>query len=133
MLPEREAMIALTPKEREFVLTRLDREHIADVAARVRAQLNAGAAVEACYMPGDGTWYALVFTPLGLLVGGLGGGTNGNAPHTLFPGSTLLVAYGQNGTLVDLYPNCDLEERAARLTSSASALAIAELLRAVTG
>lgn len=125
-------MIDLTAEDRKYVLQRLDRDHIADVAARVRAQLNSGSAVEACYQPGDGTWYALFFVPLGELAGGNGGGTSDNAPHHLFHGSTLLVVYGQKGTVVDIYPNCDLEERASKLTEQASALAIAELLKAVT-
>lgn len=126
-------MIELTVDERQYVLARLDREHLESVARQVRDELRDGYPVEACYMPGDGTWYSLVFVPLDVVVGAPGGGTRGQEPHSYFPGARLLVVYSQRGTLVDLWDSRDLDEAASTLADSpASAVAIAELLKAVT-
>jgi hypothetical protein len=126
-------VIQLTDPEREYVVNRLDRDHVVQVAAGVLRELGNGRAVEACYQPGDGTSYALMFVPMGAVVGGNGGGTAGYAPSRWFNGGTLIV-YGQRGSAFDAYSGCDAEYVASELTDNpASALAIAVLLREVLG
>lgn len=121
----------LTTEEREYVLGRLDRAHIDELASEITDVLVTGSAVEACYMPGDGTWYALLFAPLDWLVGAAGGGTKGYPPSRWWRGQ-VFVAYGQRGTFTDFLPVDDPEYVASRLTDNhASCLAIAELIRAV--
>lgn len=125
-------MQPLTSAERRFVLERLDPEHVLGVAVRVKACLNSGRAVEACYMPGDGTHYALMFAPLGGAVGAPGGGSGGNAPGSYWHGSQMLIVYGQREKAVAFSVADDPEWTAGQLTDSpASVLAIAALLRAV--
>ena len=128
----------LTTAEKNYVLSRLDRAHIAEIAEQVRARLGFHTVVEACYQPGDGTWYSLLFVPLDALVGGKGGDSNDKPPHSYFSDSYFsdgLVVYGQHGTTVEFFTILsDPDYAADQLTdNSASALAIAELLRAVFG
>lgn len=122
----------LTDADLAFLRDRLDSGHIKEVAKHVRAQFALGNAVEACYQPGDLTWYALMFVPKwGPVVGAAGGGTAGQAPTRWFTGDVLIV-YGQRGTMVDASVGQDPEYLALKLTDNkASAVAIAELLREV--
>lgn len=123
---------SLTESERDYVLARLDRDHIAELAEQVAVALATGSSIEACYMPGDGTYYALLFAPLnGDVAGAPGGGTNGQPPSRWWRGD-LFVAHGQAGTHADFPRGHDPKFVALQLTDSpASQLAIAELIRAV--
>lgn len=125
-------MVVLTDEQRQDVLDELDHEHILDLAEIVKQQLAANRAVEACYMPGDGTYYALVFVPLPNPAGARGGGTGGWPAHTFFHGAHVLVVYAQRETIVAFGEGDSPELAAAELTDNpASAVAIAELLKAV--
>lgn len=128
-----EVVSALTVEDRAYVLDRLDRAHIAEVAGNVRAHLDRQAVVEACYQPGDATWYSLLFVPLAAVVSGEGGGTAGYGPQSFYAPGGLLVSYGQRGTCAEIIVGgCDPDFAAEKLSPNpASALAIAELLRAV--
>lgn len=110
-------MMGLSPEHRAYVLERLDRGHIEQLAGKVRDLLEAGhpAAVE--YMPGDATRYSLVFVPPRPAFHATGGGSMG---------------YGQRERIADVEHGDDMEEHACRLSPNRpSALAIAELLKAV--
>jgi len=134
-------MTTLSVEDRDYVLKRLDQEHVRQVAAMVRAWIEAGKSCEACYQPGDGTWYSLVFAPLNVLVGAPGGGTNGQPPKR-YNGHGVLVCYQQEaevtagGTFVLPGTVQGLEELEHIVnkyveTTPASALAIAALLEQV--
>lgn len=124
-------MSALTDSEREYVLARLDREHIAEIAERIRYDLEHDHRVEACYQPGDGTSYGLLFVSRGPVAGAVGGGTGNRPPSRYFTGDVVIV-YGQRSTVFDWYEHCDIAYAAACLSDNrASALAISELLRAI--
>lgn len=54
----------MSDDRRAETLARLDGTYVETVAREVAAVLSRGRPVEACYQPGDGTRYGLVFTPL---------------------------------------------------------------------
>jgi hypothetical protein len=128
-------MIPLNEADRAYVLDRLDRAHVETVAANVRSFIFADPpqAVEACYQPGDGTWYSLVFAPLAL-TGAEGGGTGGQPP-VAYNGRGVLVAYQQKQAMAVVHPHDlpDLEWLVVERfdVTPASQLAIAELLKEV--
>ena len=71
------------PASREYVLGRLDREHIADLADQAQSCLRElGRAVELCYMPGDATWYSITIAPMWHVIGAPGGGHVDRMPDT---------------------------------------------------
>ena len=123
----------LTQPDRDYILARLDRTHIAQIALQVRDAIHDGHAIEACYQPGDGTWYSLTFAPVGGTVGGDGGGTGGYPPSSYYGPRPLLIIYAQTGRFTAFHDHSDPVWVAAELTDSpASQLAIAQLIEAVT-
>lgn len=127
-------MIVMTDQDREYVLKNLDREHINEIAWKTRQAL-ANGAVEMCYQPGDATWYSLTLTSVPVLVGAGGGGTGGYAPSSFIGGvgfGRYLIVYAQREKAVWFEYGDDLEWVALKLSDNeASALAIAELLKAI--
>ena len=94
-------MVTLTQDQaRQFVLSRLDKEHVQVCARRAASALEAEGRVEVCYQPGDGTWYALFIATAPVLVGAAGGGTADQSPRTYMGDATFLVASLQLGTCV---------------------------------
>lgn len=122
---------AMKPADREYVLGRLDRKHIEELGKEIRHALYLGHAVEACYQPGDATWYALVFARP-FLHGSEGGGTAGSGPSSYIGNGRTFISYLQRGTISDFGALDDPEWVAGKLTdNNASALAIAELIKEV--
>jgi hypothetical protein len=134
------SLLSHEPASREYVLGRLDREHIADLADQAQSCLRElGRAVELCYMPGDATWYSLTIAPVWHVVGAPGGGhsDSANSFDTSYIGvhdkrNIFLIAHGQSGQVVFCSDQEDWEWIAQKFdTTEASQLAIAELLKAV--
>jgi hypothetical protein len=124
-------MISLTEADREFILGRLDRGHINEIAREVRAALNRGETIEATYCPGDGTYYALLFTegPSSTVSGSGGGGCSPRRYHAP-PG--YYVAWLQGDQVFYCPDGVSADWAASRLsTTPGSQLAIAELLAAI--
>jgi hypothetical protein len=128
------------PASREYVLGRLDREHIADLADQAQSCLRElGRAVELCYMPGDATWYSITIAPVWHVVGASGGGhiDSSNSYDQSFVGvhdsrNIFLIVHAQTGGAVFCSDQEDWEWIAQKFDSTpASQLAIAELLKAV--
>lgn len=128
-------LLAHDPDSRQYVLGRLDREHITTLAERGKAVLATGQAVELCYQPGDATWYSLIIAPVSQLRGAGGGGTSGFMP-TSYIGvhneDAYVIVYAQREEAHWCCPEDDMEWLASKFdVSEASQLAIAELLKAV--
>lgn len=132
-------LLSHEPAAREYVLGRLDRSHITDLAQEAKAILSGrDEAVELCYMPGDATWYSLVITPVLHVVGAAGGG---HVEKYTFdqsyigvhgPMNVFVIFHAQSETAVFCSDQEDWEWVATRFpTSEASQLAIAELLKEV--
>lgn len=136
------SLLSHEPASREYVLGRLDREHIAELADQAQSCLHElGQAVELCYMPGDATWYSITIAPMWHVIGAPGGGHRTdstdedqsyvgiNSPQNIF-----LIAHAQSGQVVFCSDQEDWEWIAQKFdTTEASQLAIAELLKAVFG
>lgn len=132
----------MTADDIRFVLDRLDKDHVRDLADAARSHWDASTAgFELCYQPGDGTHYALVFTIADddrqPLIGAPGGGTVGMPPSSGLPfprdRSYTIVYYVQRnrGMLLGrhefVHPGLlDLD------VGPASTLALAVLLNAIT-
>lgn len=134
------SLLSHDPASREYVLGRLDREHIAELADQAQSCLRVlGRAVELCYMPGDGTWYSITIAPMWHVIGAPGGGHLEDATFLdqSFVGihdsrNTFMIAYGQSGEVVFCSDQENWEWIAQKFNSTpASQLAIAELLKAV--
>lgn len=128
------------PAAREYVLGRLDREHIAELADQAQSCLRElGQAVELCYMPGDATWYSITITPVWHVVGASGGGhsaTDADVAQSYIGLhdnlKVFLIAHAQTEKAVFCTDQEDWEWIAQKFpTTEASQLAIAELLKAV--
>ncbi len=130
-------MSCLSVQDRQYVIDRLDQDHIDLIAKAVRFVLSCNGAAEACYQPGDGTWYSLVFAPLEL-VGAAGGGTAGSEPSH-YRGAGVLVLLQQDGDSFVVSPERHGDPLDAWTwmvesnidTTPASVLAIAVLLEKV--
>lgn len=128
------------PKAREYVINRLDHDHIRDLAAAARAELEMGNAVELCYMPGDATWYSITIAVVRATVGAPGGGHSEN-PTTFASsyigthvGDVYMIAHAQSDKVVFCSADESWEWIAQKFdTTAASQLAIAELLFEVFG
>lgn len=119
---------------REYVLGRLDRDHIADLAAQAKLALRKGETIELAYMPGDMTWYALIIAPVWNVGSAPSVGATDGTPQSYIgaPGGYVLV-YCQSGRAVWFDNDDDFEWVCTKFedTPEASQLAIAELLKAV--
>ena len=135
------SLLSHEPASREYVLGRLDREHIADLADQAQSCLRElGRAVELAYMPGDATWYSITIAPVWHVVGAGGGGHRPGVEgsfDTSYIGvhdnrNIFLIAHAQSGQVVFCSDQEDWEWIAQKFdTTEASQLAIAELLKAV--
>ena len=122
---------SMAEEDRAYVIDRLDREHIEELAEKIALSLELGHAIEACYQPGDATWYSLVFGRCTLL-GAAGGGGTGQAPSSWIGKDRVFIAYTQLSTVASFGEHDDPEWVAMKLTDNrASALAIAQLIKAV--
>lgn len=122
---------SMEAEDRAYVLDRLDQEHIQELAEKIAVSLELGHAIEACYQPGDATWYSLVFGRCTLL-GAAGGGGTGGAATSFIGKDRVFIAYVQRSTVASFVEGDDPEWVAMKLTDNrASALAIAQLIRAV--
>ena len=136
------SLLSHEPASREYVLNRLDREHIASLADQAQSCLRElGRAVELCYMPGDATWYSITIAPMWHVVGAEGGGhaaghDGWDASYVGIHGdqNIFLIAHAQTEHVVFCSDQEDWEWIAQKFpTTEASQLAIAELLKAVFG
>lgn len=134
------SLLSHEPASREYVLGRLDREHIAELADQAQSCLRElGRAVELCYMPGDATWYSITIAPVWHVIGAPGGGhrEDGDRLDQSYVGvhdsrNIFMIAYAQSGGVVFCSDQEDWEWIAQKFDSTpASQLAIAELLKAV--
>lgn len=134
------SLLSHEPASREYVLGRLDREHITELADQAQSCLRElGRAVELCYMPGDATWYSITIAPMWHVIGAPGGGHREDADaldqsYIGIHGSQniFLIAHAQSGQVVFCSDQEDWEWIAQKFdTTEASQLAIAELLKAV--
>jgi hypothetical protein len=132
----------LPKSDREFVLDRLDRDHINDLAEQAKLALFIqNMAIELCYQPGDATWYSLIIAPVRGLAGAPGGGTGDNAAQSYIGNSprlqetghhTFIIVYAQRETVAWFKADDDFEWIASKLIDlPGSALAIAQLLKAI--
>lgn len=141
-----------TASDLEYVLGKLDREHVAElvVKARVTWDLTSAEAFELTYMPGDGTHYALVFTIVRDSFevytaegGGTGAGQgiparlhSGLGIGTAFDGSYAILYYAQRGRAAVIgrhdYTSIDWIQETYDC-SWGSAVALAVLLNEITG
>ena len=138
-----ELLLAHDPPSREYVLNRLDREHIGELADQAQTCLRStGRAVELCYMPGDATWYSIVIAPVWHVIGapggghlkGLGEGGDLDVSYIGVNGSlnVFVIFHAQSGSTVFCSDQEDWEWIAQKFeTTEGSQLAIAELLKAV--
>lgn len=62
--PTAPASIEVWEDEKGYVCEGLDLDYIDGVAADLADSLFVGASAEACYQPGDGTRYSMIFVPL---------------------------------------------------------------------
>jgi hypothetical protein len=135
------SLLSHEPASREYVLGRLDREHIADLADQAQSCLRElGRAVELCYMPGDATWYSITIAPMWHVIGAQGGGHSPDSSGMIdqsYVGihdnrNIFLIAHAQTREVVFCSDQEDWEWIAQKFdTTEASQLAIAELLKAV--
>jgi hypothetical protein len=136
------SLLSHEPASREYVLGRLDREHIAELADQAQSCLRElGRAVELCYMPGDATWYSITIAPVWHVVGAPGGGHRSNdgayddveqSYYGVRDRKVFMIAYAQKNEVVFCSDDEDWEWIAQKFDSTpASQLAIAELLKAV--
>lgn len=123
---------SMTEEDRAYVIDRLDHEHIGELAEKINLGLDLGHAVEACYQPGDATWYSLVLARP-FLHGAAGGGEGGAGPRSYIGQGRTFIAYVQRGTISDFGERDDPEWVGNKLSpdNNASALAISELIREV--
>jgi hypothetical protein len=124
---------SMKEEDRAYVLDRLDREHIEELAEKIALSLELGHAIEACYQPGDATWYSLVFGRCTVLGAAGGGGDYPLSPPSSYIGQDrVFIAYVQPGSVASFGKHDDPEWVAMKLTDNrASALAIAALIKAV--
>ncbi len=134
------SLLSHDPPSREYILGRLDRGHIRELADQASSSLfELGHAIELCYMPGDATWYSLTIAPVWHTVGAPGGGHHdmSNVDQSYIgvhdSRNVFLIAYAQIDQVVFCSDEEDWEWIAAKFDKStpASQLAIAELLKAV--
>jgi len=134
------SLLSHEPASREYVLNRLDREHIDELADQAQSCLRElGRAVELCYMPGDATWYSITIAPMWHVIGASGGGHRADAVDVdqSYVGihdsrNIFLIAHAQTDHVVFCSDQEDWEWIAQKFpTTEASQLAIAELLKAV--
>lgn len=134
------SLLSHEPASREYVLGRLDRGHIRELADQAQSCLRElGRPVELCYMPGDATWYSITIAPMWHVIGAPGGGHSDttDAVDQSYIGihgsrNIFLIAYAQTGQVVFCSDQEDWEWIAQKFDSTpASQLAIAELLKAV--
>lgn len=123
-------MIDIDDDSKQYVLNRLDHEHIDSIAKQTRTLLASGKAVEAAYQPGDATWYVLVFSKP-VLIGADGGGNDGWPPTSRIGKDRVFVSWPAHGDTS--FTNDDDPEWVASKfdTTPASQLAIAELIRRI--
>lgn len=132
----------MTDEEHDFVVKRLDRKHIEELAAQAREKLQRGQAVECCYTPGDATWYSLVLARVDHVLGAYGGGTgkknalDGDPAQSYIGGEgTYVLVYSQHekATYFDTSRQ-DWEWIASTVCENrVSAVAIGQFLEAVFG
>ena len=124
---------------RQYVLDRLDRDHIRRLAEQAKVPLREmGRTVELTYMPGDATWYSIVIAPVSDVIGAPGGGhlkpLEGGGDRQSYIGANgplpvFMIAHAQSEKVVFCGDNEDWEWIAQKFdTTEASQLAIAELL-----
>lgn len=111
---------------------RLDQEHIETLAEAIKVKLaNGYEGIEVAYMPGDATWYALVFARLPL-VGAPGGGSMGSW-SSYIGRERIFVTWLQQSTWTSFDETDDPVWVAGKLSPDnvASQVALTELLKAV--
>lgn len=120
----------LTDEEYAYVIGRLDRQHILDVAEQARVKLQRGQTVELCYQPGDATWYSLILGRVDNVLGAEGGGTAGMGPTSFIGGEgTYVLVYAQREAATYFSGDENWEWVASKVTDNrASTVAIAQLL-----
>jgi hypothetical protein len=118
--------------DKQYFEERLDHEHVLGLAETIKLRFANGAgAVEACYQPGDGTWYALLFARPEL-VGAAGGGTQGNSPSTQVGRERMFVSYLQQSTWASFGELDDPYWIAGKLTDNeVGIVALAAILKEV--
>ena len=124
------------PASREYVLDRLDRDHILALAAQAKSALfDYDKAVELCYQPGDATWYSIIIAPVAGVFGAPGGGSGDDYVRSYIGATktaTYVIVYAQRGQAVWCTRDDSMEWIASKFdVTEASQLAIAELLHEV--
>lgn len=124
----------IDPEVLDTVVAGLDRDHILDIAEMIKVELATGRAVEAAYMPGDATWYALLFVRPSLTSAPGGGrGNDFHIPSQIGTSNRTYVSWLQRSTWTSFDTLDDAIWVAGKLSPDnvASQIAIAELLKEV--
>lgn len=129
-------LLSHDPASRQYVLDRLDRDHIEALAEQAKVALFVhDKAIELCYQPGDATWYSIIIAPISGVFGAPGGGSGENPVRSYIGATktaTYAVVYSQREQVAFCDPEDDMEWIAQKFdVTEASQLAIAELLKAV--